>query len=62
LREGRGRYDVCFRSRGVPEACITRKLRYEPEGKYWEARHGEYTGTDAVRRFIEREIVGDVLM
>jgi ketosteroid isomerase-like protein len=23
------------------------------------AEHGEYTGTDAVRRFIEREIVGD---
>jgi hypothetical protein len=24
-----------------------------------DAEHGEYTGTDAVRRFIEREIVGD---
>lgn len=23
------------------------------------AEHGEYSGTDAVRRFIEREIVGD---
>jgi ketosteroid isomerase-like protein len=23
------------------------------------AEHGEYTGTDAVRRFIDREIVGD---
>jgi hypothetical protein len=23
------------------------------------AEHGEYTGTEAVRRFIEREIVGD---
>jgi hypothetical protein len=36
--EGVGRYNLCFWVHGAPEACITRKLRYDPEANAWVAR------------------------
>jgi hypothetical protein len=36
--EGSGRYDLCFRVHGAREACLTRKLHYDPESKGWVAR------------------------
>jgi hypothetical protein len=36
--ESGGLYDLCFRSHGVTEACILRRLRHEAEGMFWVAR------------------------
>jgi hypothetical protein len=36
--EGGGLYDLCFRSHGVPEECVLKRLRYDAGRMLWVAR------------------------